>query len=179
MRIGDINRNNYTEYAKLFSTLTGGKSNKATPEPFGQRRLLTYDEIEERLRPFRLADPIHYGMPGCDITGKDPSSWQKIVDVSDDIREKMINVARKDFLNNYGLTDGKEMGDIGSKYLLSLPENKRLSAGWTVLEIFRNESQRLTDIVKSKIPGWKNGEPFDRSIFADYLSGSSIYDTKI
>ena len=176
MRIGEINKDNYMQYSKLLSNLTGGKKN-ANVLPTRQREL-TKAEVDAIVRKAQLAHPDgSYGLPGMDITNKNPSEYQKIVDVPDDLREKIIGIARKDFINKYGMTDGEELHAEIRKYLWSIPEGQRNSAAYTLSEVFRDESQRLTDIVKSKMPGWKNGEPFDRSILAGYLSGS-IVDTK-
>ena len=197
MRIGEINKDNYMQYSKLLSTLTGGKKNANAPgnvainrgigktDAFGQERVFgadgyeTKESIDRRLKKIQLAHPDgSYGIPGMDITGKDPSSWQKIIDVSDDVREKMISIARKDFVNNYGMSDGEEESAAIKKYLWTLPEDKRLSASWTLQQIYRQEAQRLADIVKSKVPGWQYGEPFDRTILTCLPSGS-IFDVNI
>lgn len=71
---------------------------------------------------------------------------------SDDIKEKIINLARKEFLNNYGMTDGEELSSLTRKYVLSLPEKERSSAAWTLGQMFSNESARLHDVVKSNNP---------------------------
>lgn len=171
MRIGEINKNNYMEYIKLFSEFKrkknqrkGNLSNILPGKPTFAEKLGNADS--------------EYMIPGMYITGKDPSEWQKNIKVSDDIKDKMLNLARKEFLNNYGLTDGEERSALIRNYILSIPESQRLSAAWTLDEIFSSESQRLIDIAKTKIPGWQNGQAFDRSFFKDDIQGSVI-DTKI
>ena len=177
MRIGEINKDNYMHYSKLLSNLTGGKQNaNALPTP---QRELSKAEVDAIVRKAQLAHPDgSYGIPGMDVTDKAPSSWQKIIDVSDDARAEMIDIARKDFIKNYGGSDGEEMSAAIKKYLWTLPEDKRLGASWTLQQVYLNEALRLGDIVKAKIPSWQYGEPFDRSILADSLSGS-IVDTKV
>jgi len=162
MRIGDINKDNYESFARLL----GIKNAKAPVIDRGVNKTDAY---------------VYYGIPGMDITGKDPSSWQKIVDVSDDVRAKMIDIARKDFINNYGMSDGEEMNAVIRKYVLSIPENQRPSAAWTLAQINVNESQRLYNIVKEKNPSWQNGEPFDRSILTltNYGLSENSVDIKV
>lgn len=169
MRIGETNQSNYMEYLKLLSKKNNNKSSTQSSGSTNEADIV---------RKYQLADPEHYGIPGMDITGKNPSDWQRIVDVSDDIRDKITNLARKEFINNYGMSDGEELSALKREYVLSLPENERLSASWTLERIFIDESLRLADIVKSQTPDWQAGQAFDRSILADYISGNN-FDIKV
>lgn len=112
-----------------------------------------------------------------DITGMTAADF-KIVPVSDEIRNALINQERKDFLENYGMSNGEELSALMRKYIAGVPENERINVGWTLNQISLNEAQRLTDFAKERIPGWQAGKPFDRSIFADIMSSRSI-DKKI
>ena len=41
--------------------------------------------------------------PGMDITGR--SDWKRIVEVSDDIKEKVIQQTRRNFINGFGMVN--------------------------------------------------------------------------
>ncbi len=50
-------------------------------------------------------DPSKFIEPGMDITGR--SDWKKIVEVSDDIKEKVIQQTRRNFINGFGMVNDK------------------------------------------------------------------------
>lgn len=48
-------------------------------------------------------DPINsYGVSGMDITGKDPSTIQKIIDIPEAARQDMFDTSLREFIRDYG-----------------------------------------------------------------------------
>lgn len=119
-------------------------------------------------------DPSKFIEPGMDITGR--SDWKKIVEVSADIKEKVIQQTRKNFINGFGMIDerSESFNELIKKHAQTLPVDERASAMWTLTQIKTEEAQKLVDIVREHNPIWKHGEPFDSSIFDDYFSSTGF-----
>lgn len=166
MRIGDVNQDNYAAYMKLFSKNKDVKSLSLKAQVEKTAPIAVDPEDSERI------------MPGMSIHNKSISELQKTTDVSNEVREKIINTIRKDFINNYGMSDGEKYRAIAVEYIKSRPPEERLAVSWTLDRIFGEEGKRLGEIVREKISSWQPGQPFDRSILADAASGS-IFDKKI
>lgn len=103
------------------------------------------------------------------------TSFRKIVPVSDDIRKKIINTVFEHFMKNGNgmgtAEDGDKIGAIMKEYRKNIPPKDRLSVTWTLDQISMGEAERLVNKVKAHDPSWKFGEPFDKSIFDDYVPG--------
>lgn len=115
-------------------------------------------------------------MKGMCLNGR--TDTQDRTNVSDDIKEELTKLARKEFISNFGMSDGEEQSSITKKYLMSLPESQRLSASNTLNDIYSEEAKRLQDIAKERIPNWQPGQSFDSGIFADVISGN-VFDEKV
>ena len=93
----------------------------------------------------------------------------------------------KAHVNPYG-TPGMSLNDAGDfrktvpvdegvvstaikNYAMSLSPEKRLSASWTLNEIFHNEAVRLGEFVRQHDPSWDWGKPFDTGILEGYRQG--------
>ena len=63
------------------------------------------DKISNLQNQQETFDPSKFIEPGMDITGR--SDWKKIVEVSDDIKEKVIEQTRKNFINGFGMVNEK------------------------------------------------------------------------
>ncbi len=168
MHIGEISKDNYMQFMKMF----GGKSAPALDAMWGKSGkpdTEKYDANGKWINP--------YEDPSMDITGMGPSDF-KIVEVSDDIRSKIINLERKDFLEGYGKSDGEELSAITRQYIKSVPPSQRKDVGWTLNRISLDEANRLHSLAKAAIPGWQAGQAFDRNLMNDLLSRDSL-DMKV
>jgi len=67
--------------------------------------------------------------------------------------------------------DGDEIGAMMKEYRKSISPKDRLAVTWTLSQIFMDEAERLVNKVKAHDPTWRYGEPFDKSIFDDYVPG--------
>ena len=85
----------------------------------------------------------------------------------------------KPHVNPYG-TPGMSLNDAGDyrkivrNYTMSLAPEKRMSASWTLNEIFHSEATRLGEYVHQHDPSWDWGTPFDTSILDGYQQGVDI-----
>lgn len=163
MRIGEVNKENYATFIKMF----GGKGTKVLDEMWGKDKATNAAKTNQG----KWVNP--YAEPGMDITGMTEADF-KIVKVSDDIREKIVNLARKEFLDNYGRSDGEELSSIMKKYIKSVPASERVNVGWTLNQIYLDEARRLHSAVKEVFPGWQDGKPFDRNAVNDVISRARI-----
>lgn len=168
MRIGDINKDNYQTYLQLF-----GSSNSDVLD-----RLIGKDgEKKERTEEEILAQLIKTGYleEGMHVKEGD-TSWQKIVPVSDEIKEKIIETVRRQFVTNGNgmgeARDGDEIGAIMKEYRKNIPPSERLAVTWTLSQIEREESVRLVNYVKENQPGWDCGQPFDRNLLLNTNFGT-------
>lgn len=180
MRIGEINRENY----KQFLAMLGVKSNNALDNLMGA------DKTQEELYPTDeevYAKMVKLGRveEGMLIkAGEDIGKYNRIVPVSDEIREKLILTVRRQFLENgNGLpkpdcVDSDELGAMMKEYRKNIPPSERLAVSWTLCHIVTDEQQRLRDYVKSQNPSWNLGQVFDRNILLNSDFGTKSIDVK-
>lgn len=172
MRIGNINKDNY----KLYQQLLGVKNNKALEDFINGDEKLEEKDHSFEAREKRLVE-LGYVEEGMMIREGD-TSWRKIVPVSNEIKDKIVETIRRQFITNAnGMLediDGDEIGAIMKEYRKNIPAKDRLSVTWTLGEIASSEAERLVEFVKAKVSGWDYGKPFDPSIFEDYHGGIDI-----
>lgn len=126
----------------------------------------------DKISNLKNFDPSKFIEPGMDITGR--SDWKKIVEVSDDIKEKFIQQTRKNFVNGFGIVNDKSenFNEFIKKHAQTLPVDERASTMWTLTQIKTEEAKKLVHIAREHNPTWKHGEPFDSSIFDEYFSNA-------
>lgn len=169
MRIGELTMDNYKEFLKLL-----GVKNTETLDKL-------VDDIKSKESDFnhsyeaRNAALVAAGHEDGMLIREGDMSFRKIVPVSEAIREKLVNTQFRQFMKNgNGMStarDGDEIGAIMKEYRKNIPPKDRLSVTWTLSQISMGEAQRLVDKVKAHDPSWQYGEPFDKSIFDDYVPG--------
>ena len=76
--------------------------------------------------------------------------------------------------NVYGVSDGEDISKVIRDYTMSLAPEQRLSASWTLNELFHSEAARLGEYVHQQDPDWDWGKPFDTSILDGYQQGVDI-----
>jgi hypothetical protein len=171
MRIGEVNKDNYAQFLKLF----GGKSSPGLDALLGKDK--NGAPKPERTKAEIDAMLIREGVVLEGMIGTEGSS-RKIIDVSDDIRKQILDLSEREFLDNYGMTDGEELSAIIRGHIKSLPPSVRADTAWTLDQIFLEEAYRLHDIAEKAIPGWQSGQAFDRSKMQDLINGNAI-DIKV
>ena len=110
-----------------------------------------------------------YGTPGMSLNHA--GDYRKIVSVDQGVVQQVKQIAFNHMKNGYGVSDGEDISKVIRDYTMSLAPEKRLSASWTLNEIFHGEAVRLGEFVHQQDPGWDWGKPFDTSILEDYRQG--------
>lgn len=115
-----------------------------------------------------------YGIPGMSLN--DAGNYRKIVPVDKGVVEKVKQIAFDHMKNGYGVSEGEDISKVIREYTMSIAPEKRLSASWTLNEIFHDEATRLGKFVHQHDPNWDWGKPFDIGILDGYRQG---VDTKM
>ena len=110
-----------------------------------------------------------YGTPGMSLN--DAGDWWKIVPVDEGVVRQVKQIALDHMKNGYGVSDGEDISAVIRNYTMSLAPEQRLSASWTLNEIFHSEATRLGEYVHQQDPSWNWGKPFDTSILDGYQQG--------
>ncbi len=107
-----------------------------------------------------------YGVAGMDITGKDPSEFHKIIDVSETARQDMFDETKRHFIQEKGIDNGDttKRTEVFTRYQLSVNKSDRLSGTWTLGQYERMYTKAFYEAVREASPGWQPGQPFDTSI---------------
>ena len=113
-----------------------------------------------------------YGTPGMSLN--ETRDYRKIVPVDENVIQQVRQIAFDHMKNSYGMSDGEDISSAIRDYTMSLLPEKRLSASWTLNEIFLHEATRLGDFVHQQNPNWNWGTPFDTSILERYQQGIDI-----
>ena len=103
-----------------------------------------------------------YGTPGMSLN--DAGDYRQMVPVDEGVVQQVKQIAFDHMKRGYGVSDGEDISKVIRDYTMSLAPEKRLSASWTLNEIFHNEAARLGEYVHQRVPGWDWGKPFDTSI---------------
>lgn len=124
-------------------------------------------EIAQRTQGKFHVNP--YGTPGMSLN--DAGDYRKIVPVDEDVVQRVKQTAFDHMKNGYGVSDSEDISKVIRDYTMSLAPEKRLSASWTLNEIFHSEATRLGEFVHQQDPSWDWGKPFDTSILDSYQQG--------
>ena len=111
-------------------------------------------------------DPVNcYGVAGMDITGKDPSTWHKIIDIPEAARQDMFSTSLREYIQNNGMGSGdSDRTAVFTRYQLSVKKADRLMGTWTLEQYERCYNRAFYNIVKEANPDWQPGQKFDSSI---------------
>ena len=115
-----------------------------------------------------------YGTPGMSLNGT--GDWRKIVPVDEGVVQQVKQIAFDHMKNSYGVSDGEDISAVIRNYTMSLAPEQRLSASWTLNEIFHSEAARLGEYVHQHDPSWDWGKPFDTSILDGYRQGVDVQE---
>ncbi len=106
-----------------------------------------------------------YGVAGMDITGKDPSTFHKIIDVPEAARQDMFDMALREYVRDCGMGSGDtDRTAVFTRYQLSVKKSDRLMGTWTLEQYERCYNRAFYSMVKEANPQWQPGQKFDSSI---------------
>ena len=131
---------------------------EADEETFIRNYMGLFDEDGDFVNP--------YGVAGMDITGKDPSEFHKIIDVSETARQDMFDETMRHFIQEKGVANGDttKRTEVFTRYQLSVEKADRLSGTWTLGQYERMYTKAFYEAVREANPNWQLGQPFDTSI---------------
>ena len=113
-----------------------------------------------------------YGTPGMSLN--DAGDYRKMVPVDEGVGGQVKQIAFDHMKYGFGVSDGEDISRVIRDYTMSLAPEKRLSASWTLNEIFHSEAARLGEYVHQQDPSWDWGKPFDTSILDGYRQGMDM-----
>lgn len=135
-------------------------------------RQLAQSQQQRRAGELNQAGKPHvnpYGTPGMSLN--DAGSRREIIPVDEGVVRQVKQIAFDHMKNGYGVSDGEDISAVIRNYAMSVAPEKRLSASWTLNEIFHSEAARLGEFVHQRDPGWDWGKPFDTGILDSYRQG--------
>lgn len=137
-------------------------------------RQIAQDRQQQRIsdltqRSLGKAHVNPYGTPGMSLNNA--GDLRKTVPVDEGVVRQIKQIALEHMKNGYGVSDGEDVSTAIRNYAMSLSPEKRLSASWTLNEIFHNEAVRLGEFVRQHDPSWDWGKPFDTGILESYRQG--------
>lgn len=96
----------------------------------------------------------------------DRSTWQQIINVSDESRQKMFDNVKREFIQENGISNGDttKRSQIFREYQLSVKKEDRAKGTWTLQQYEGKYRSAMYAAVKAANPDWKPGQPFDSSI---------------
>jgi hypothetical protein len=175
MRIGEVNQDNYKQMLKILGVKDTTNLDKLSKK---SNKLESEQSWEDIVAAQVKAGYVEEGM----VVREGDTSWRKIVPVSYSIKNKLIEVARRQFLENgNGMSparDGDELGAIYREYRKGIAPSDRLSVTYTMSQIVRAENQRLIDYVRANVPGWTYGQKIPADVLRDAVSGKGHLDVK-
>lgn len=135
--------------------------NNSSQGSYGQPANISDCEIQKRLA--RHGD--------VNMMMKGPGGY-KTVDVSDDIRDSIIDFTRNEFVNNFGMSDGEDFWKLVKGYAANVSSEERSDFTHTLSQISTDEVYRLTKLVRQINPGWQAGKAFDRETVSKLIANS-------
>ena len=116
-----------------------------------------------------------YGVAGMCVDRKNPSEYNQIINVSEDWRQKMFDMVKKEFIQENGVANGDttKRTSLYTEYQKSIKIDDRLKGTWTLGQYEKAYNKAFYDAVKAANPNWKQGDPFDSSIL-DSVTRESV-----
>ncbi|NBH86127.1 hypothetical protein D7X88_18170 [bacterium C-53] len=110
----------------------------------------------------------------------DRSTWQQLIDVSDDARQKMFDNVKREFIQENGISNGDttKRSKIFREYQLSVKKEDRAKGTWTLQQYEGKYRSAMYAAVKAANPKWEPGQPFDPGIL-DSVTRESVESTLV
>ena len=114
---------------------------------------------------------MYHGKDGTE----DRSTWQQIISVSDEARQKMFDNVKREFIQENGISNGDttKRSKIFKEYQLSVKKEDRAKGTWTLQQYEGKYRSAMYAAVKAANPDWEPGQPFDSSIL-DSVTRESV-----
>lgn len=105
----------------------------------------------------------------------DRSTWQQLINVSDDARQKMFDNVKREFIQENGISNGDttKRSQVFREYQLSVKKEDRAKGTWTLQQYEGKYRSAMYAAVKAANPNWQPGQPFDPGIL-DSVTRESV-----
>lgn len=115
------------------------------------------------------------GVAGMDMTGKSLSEKEQIINVSEEYRQKMFDLVKKEYIRENGVANGDttNRSDVYTAYQKSVKIEDRLKGSWTLQQYENAYRKACYNAVKAANPDWQIGQSFDASIL-DSVTRESV-----
>ena len=90
----------------------------------------------------------------------DRSTWQQLINVSDDARQKMFDNVKREFIQENGISNGDttKRSKIFREYQLSVKKEDRAKGTWTLQQYEGKYRSAMYAAVKAANPKWEPGQ---------------------
>lgn len=176
-----INKNSPQYKAVVKNSLSGIIANEATMsdkerliyEMFGGRDTIIKNKMKMYDSNGNLLNAD--GVAGLDMTGKSLSEKQQIINVSEEYRQKMFDLVKKEYIRENGVANGDttKRSDVYTAYQKSVKIEDRLKGSWTLEQYEKAYTRACYNAVKAANPDWEIGQSFDASIL-DSVTRESV-----
>lgn len=170
--------NNNQMILRLFQTTNGANKNKTVffKTSGSPKRSDGYKNDLEAFLAGRRKNS--YGVEGMDVTGRN-GDYKKIIPVSAEMKEHVLNNVKNAYYKYNGMSgDNEAEWDAyyrkNNEYYKTLKREDRLSACWTLGQLNREISERVSGAIKAKVPGWKPGNHVPEGLLDNIFSDESI-----
>ena len=136
-----------------------------------KNRMRYYDEDGDHINQA-------FGVSGLTVTDKNRASKNTIISISEDIRNEMFELTKREFLQENGAPNGEttRRSDIYRKMYPTIAKQDRLAAGHTLSEYEKQYLQAFKDAVKAADPKWEEGKPILAGVL-DKITRESVEAT--
>jgi hypothetical protein len=119
-------------------------------------------------------------VPGMVATGIPESERHQMINVSEEYRQKMFDLVKKEFIRENGVANGDttNRSSVYREYQLSINKEDRQKGSWSLEQYEQKYRSALAAAVKAANPDWKNGDSFDASIL-DSVTRESVESTLV
>jgi hypothetical protein len=117
---------------------------------------------------------------GMLATGVPESERNQLIDVSEEYRQKMFDMAKEEFINEKGVANGDttNRSSVYREYQLSIDKKDRLKGTYSLEQYEKAYNKALYNAVKAANPNWKQGQSFDKSILTS-VTRESVESTLV
>ena len=117
-------------------------------------------------------------VPGMVATGIPESERHQMISVSEDYRQKMFDLVKKEFMRENGVANGDttKRSSVYREYQLSIAKEDRLKGTWSMQQYESKYRKAMYDTVRASNPSWKPGQSFDASVL-DGITRESVEGT--
>lgn len=155
-----------TSEQKMLYELLGGR------EAHMRNVMQNYNSDGDFVGPGGVVVPgMYHGEDGT----VDRSTWQQLINVSDDARQKMFDNVKREFIQENGISNGDttKRSQVFREYQLSVKKEDRAKGTWTLQQYEGKYRSAMYAAVKAANPNWQPGQPFDPGIL-DSVTRESV-----